>query len=142
MSDPTTALVELVANCWDAYATNVEITWPDKKTSTAFQVVDNGGGMSKPEFLRRWRTIDYNRLEHQGAVVSPPDELENAPDRLAYGQNGRGRHAAFLFSSPYQVRTWKNGKEFTFLVSQGTKNPIEVQTVKERKGAIGVLSQT
>ena len=137
MSDPTTALGELVANCWDAYATDVEITWPDKKTSTAFQVVDNGGGMSKPEFLRRWRTIDYNRLEHQGAVVSPPDELENAPDRLAYGQNGRGRHAAFLFSSPYQVRTWKNGKEFTFLVSQGTKNPIEVQTVKEQKGVTG-----
>jgi hypothetical protein len=26
MSDPTVALVELIANCWDAYATQVNVT--------------------------------------------------------------------------------------------------------------------
>ena len=27
ITDPATAIVELVANCWDAYATEVSISW-------------------------------------------------------------------------------------------------------------------
>ena len=46
MSDPTTALVELVANAWDAYATKVEVQWPDRETGTASRIVDNGLGMT------------------------------------------------------------------------------------------------
>jgi hypothetical protein len=42
MSDPTTALVELVANAWDAYATHVDIQWPDTDTGSRFHIVDNG----------------------------------------------------------------------------------------------------
>jgi len=30
MSDPTIAIVELVANAWDAYATAGDIQWPDR----------------------------------------------------------------------------------------------------------------
>ena len=36
ISDPSTAIVELVANCWDAYATDVKITWPDKRNNRPF----------------------------------------------------------------------------------------------------------
>ena len=72
MSDPTTALVELVANAWDAYATKVEIQWPDRETGAAFRIEDNGLGMSADEFEIRWRTLDYNRLSYQGATVMPP----------------------------------------------------------------------
>lgn len=126
MSDPTTALVELVANAWDAYATEVVIQWPDKETGSLFQIRDNGIGMTSAEFEERWRTLEYNRLVHQGEESQPPADLVGANPRPVYGRNGRGRHAAFFFSSPYRVRTWKDGTEATYLVSQGKRNPIEI----------------
>ena len=127
MSDPTTALVELVANAWDAYATKVEIVWPNSATQTIFQITDNGIGMSPDEFETRWRTLEYDRISHQGGLVQPPPELSGALPRKVYGRNGRGRHAAFLFSSPYRVRTWKDGVEASYLVSQGgVTQPIQV----------------
>jgi len=44
VTNPSTAIVELVANCWDAYATEVKISWPDAKTHKQFSISDNGTG--------------------------------------------------------------------------------------------------
>ncbi|MEO1191159.1 MAG: ATP-binding protein [Pseudomonadota bacterium] len=137
MSDPTTALVELVANSWDAYATKVEINWPNPKDGTPFRITDNGKGMTAEEFETRWRTLDYNRSKSQGIVSQPPPELPNALPRNVYGQNGRGRHAAFLFSHTYRVRTWRDGKEATYRVSQGEDQPIKLKKIEEREVADG-----
>lgn len=93
--------------------------------------------MVRKQFEIRWRTLDYNRLDVQGGTAEPPAGLKNALPRSVYGQNGRGRHAAFLFSSPYRVRTWRDGKEATFRVSQGVENPIEVELLNERDGIKG-----
>lgn len=133
MSEPTTALVELVANCWDAYATRVEILWPEKAAGTQFSILDNGVGMSPSELEVRWRTLDYDRLANQGSMSLPPPDLAGSLPRVVYGRNGKGRHAAFLFSSPYRVRTWRDGLEATYLVSQGRTNPIEIVQEKTRK---------
>ena len=134
MSDPTTALVELVANCWDAYATEVNIVWPETSSKTAFSIRDDGSGMTKDEFSTRWRTLEYDRATHQGTFANPPEGLANARPRRVYGYNGRGRHAAFHFSSPYRVITCKDGQRCVFDVSQGTSNPIEIELVKEEEG--------
>jgi hypothetical protein len=136
MSDPTTALVELVANSWDAYATEVNIQWPDRSTNTPFRIEDNGIGMTAEEFETRWRTLDYNRLNYQGATVLPPEGVSGGP-RPVYGRNGKGRHAAFYFSSPYRIRTWKNGAEATYIVSQGVSNPIDLDQESRREGVAG-----
>jgi hypothetical protein len=136
MSDPTTALVELVANAWDAYATKVKIQWPDRETGTAFGIEDNGLGMSAEEFEIRWRTLDYNRLSYQGETVMPPAGVQGGP-RPVYGRNGKGRHAAFYFSSPYRVRTWKDGVETVYRVSQGISNPIDLEQERRREGVTG-----
>lgn len=61
VSEPATAIVELVANCWDAYATEVNITLPNFKTGCHFKIVDNGKGMTRDEFEHIWRTWSYNR---------------------------------------------------------------------------------
>ena len=50
------------------------------------------------------------------------------------GRNGKGRLAAFLFSSPYRVRTWRDGKEATYLVSQGRVDPIKFELEGIRDG--------
>lgn len=134
MSDPTTALVELVANAWDAYATEVSIVWPELKSNTPFSIRDNGSGMTQTEFSKRWRTLDYDRSTHQGVTADPPQGLANARARRVYGNNGRGRHAAFHFSSPYRVITTKDGIRCVFEVSQGTANPIEVELLEQSEG--------
>lgn len=137
MSDPTTALVELVANSWDAYATKVEITWPDRKTGDVFQILDNGIGMTPSEFEQRWRTIYYDRASRQGLTVNAPPEIPNGPVRHVYGRNGKGRTAGFQFSSSYRVRTWRDGHEATFVVKQGVTDPIDPKLEKERDGVEG-----
>lgn len=136
MSDPTTALVELVANAWDAYATRVEITWPESDRDGRFSILDNGVGMTQDEFEVRWRTLDYDRITHQGDRSFPPADLPSALPRPVYGRNGKGRLAAFHFSSPYRVRTWRDGVECAFLVSQGLRDPIEInlESTNKRRG--------
>ena len=135
MSDPSIALVELVANCWDAYATKVEIVWPDRGTGRKFSIRDNGHGMTQEEFLVRWHTLEYDRVTYQGDETQAPPDRSDLPARPVYGRNGRGRHAAFLFSAPYEVRTWKEGTEKTFRVSKGTSIPLQVELIKTRPRA-------
>jgi hypothetical protein len=133
MSDPSTALVELVANCWDAYATKVEIAWPNRETRQKFSIKDNGHGMTPEEFGVRWHTLEYDRVSYQGDRSSAPLEQSGLAPRRVYGRNGRGRHAAFLFSAPYEVRTWKDGTENTFKVSKGTSVPLQTELTKTKK---------
>lgn len=114
MRDPKTALVELVANAWDAYATDVKIFWPDN--NSPFRITDNGIGMTPQEFELRWRTLSYNRLLNQGEYTAPPPDSSLTASRKAFGRNGKGRLAGFLFSSPFHVRTWRDGVEVTYEV--------------------------
>ena len=67
LSDPIAALVELVANAWDAGATRVRIAWPTQDNGT-IAVQDNGTGMTDEEFQRRWRTMNGLRAEWHRAM--------------------------------------------------------------------------
>ncbi|MBX9701921.1 MAG: ATP-binding protein [Acetobacteraceae bacterium] len=136
MADPTVALVELVANAWDAYATSVNIQWPSDDSRIPFSIRDDGIGMTQAEFEFRWRVIDYDRTVHQGLVAAPPPGVVGLP-RPVYGRNGKGRLAGFLFSTPYRVRTWKDGREATYLVSQGKAHPIKCDLENVRNGVPG-----
>ena len=135
IEEPRIAIVELVANCWDAGATTVDIQWPSE-SGGFFKIADNGTGMSKSDFERIWATIDYNRVRHQGKkVVFPPDIPPTS--RPAYGRNGKGRHSLFCFSSQYSVETWKDNIVSFFAVKRGTsQNPIEINSkgVQTRTG--------
>ncbi|WP_291310649.1 MULTISPECIES: ATP-binding protein [unclassified Devosia] len=135
ISDPAVAIVELVANCWDAYATEVEIEWPNKEAGRHFSIADNGHGMTAADFSRRWKTIDYNRLVEQGTRTQHPNG--HLPDRRPYGRNGRGRYAAFRFGDPYFVTTWRNGTEATYEVFRGPGRPFDVRLLKTTTGVNG-----
>jgi DNA mismatch repair ATPase MutL len=50
ITDPRTAITELIANAYDAGATAVDITWPDDSEGP-FVIADNGTGMTKAESL-------------------------------------------------------------------------------------------
>lgn len=107
VSDISIAFSELVANAWDAGASEVHISIPFIKDE-AIIIEDNGSGMTNDEFHQRWMTFGYNRVTHQGQYVDfSPTKVKTK--RIAYGRSGIGRHALFCFNNEYMVETWKDG---------------------------------
>lgn len=111
---PQVALTELVANAWDAGATRVDLILPGEIGGT-LTVTDNGHGMTPAQFKKRWMTLRYDRLKHQGANVEFPVGKSVHP-RKAYGRNGVGRHGLLCFADEYEVQTWREGSLATFVV--------------------------
>ncbi|WP_444659095.1 ATP-binding protein [Caproiciproducens sp. R2] len=107
VSDVSIAFSELVANSWDAGATKVFITLPNKKGDELI-IEDNGTGMTEKEFQQRWMVIAYNRVAHQGEYVEYLSSKGHAK-RLAYGRNGVGRHSMLCFDDKYCIETWQDG---------------------------------
>jgi hypothetical protein len=126
INDPATAIVELVANAWDAYGTDVRIIWPDLDLQRQFQIEDNGHGMTREEFRHIWRTIAYNRLSAQGSLTQPPDSVQGQA-RAVFGKNGKGRFASFCFASEYLITSRKNGQEFVCRVRTTDTDPLVLE---------------
>lgn len=111
---PDIALTELVANAWDAGATEVKISIPEDYGQKLI-IEDNGTGLTKEEFHYRWMRLGYNRLKHQGKQVLFPRGVEGR--RYAYGRNGVGRHGLLCFNNEYSVITNAKGKKSTFIIT-------------------------
>ncbi len=133
ISEPRTAILELIANSYDAGATNIDIIWPTEK-GEKFSVTDDGIGMTKAEFERRWRTLCYDREAEQGNVVVFPKGVKGIK-RTAFGRSGKGRHAPFCFADSYEIETMKDGgciRVRVGLASSGTI-PFEITLLAETK---------
>ncbi|WNS42072.1 ATP-binding protein [Paenibacillus sp. MMS20-IR301] len=119
-NSPDIALTELVANAWDAGASQVSITIPNEY-SDEIVVIDNGAGLKPEDFKLRWMTLGYNRLKHQGDIVKFPEE-NGSGYRRAFGRNGIGRHGMLCFSNEYIVETVHEsgvGSRFVVAVTSG-----------------------
>lgn len=125
LSDPKVAIVELIANAWDAGATEVEIKWPEGGTNQPLVVSDNGIGMTDAEFNRRWRTLNYNRQEDLGEKVAFPEGSPSL-ERFAFGRNGVGRWASFCFGDCFTVDTRKAALRNKYKVEKGTTEPFKI----------------
>lgn len=121
-SSPDIALTELVANAWDAGASFVKITIPERCDELLI-VEDDGCGMSEKDFSEHWMTLSYNRQKHQGKWATLIDESRT---RLAYGRNGIGRHGLLCFGEEYTVITTQNGKECRFTITSKGNKPLTV----------------
>lgn len=134
------AIIELVANAWDAGATEVEIKYP-VEDEDEFYIIDNGHGMTKSEFNFRFRTLSYNRTQYQSKLAEiPEDNKDKIAVRPAFGRNGKGRLGGFSFGETFTVSTWKKGKMNTFKVSKDKINnlasfqQIKTEVLKEGHG--------
>lgn len=115
-SDVITAIVELIANAWDAGAKRVKIEWPTKEDER-FSVTDDGHGLTGNEFAQRWTRLSYNRQHGQGSQVKIPDDNDIKRTRTAYGRNGKGRFSAFCFADgAYYVETRRGDEHNCFEV--------------------------
>ncbi|MCL2246889.1 MAG: ATP-binding protein [Lentimicrobiaceae bacterium] len=130
VSQPETALTELVANAWDAGATEVKIFIPSEK-GQKLTVEDNGVGMSQEDFHNRWMKLRYDRIKHQGKKVIFPIGIQGT--RFAYGRNGVGRHGLLCFNdNEYYIQTTKDGKNLTLTVTTQIKDmPIAITNEEE-----------
>jgi hypothetical protein len=129
IAKPSVAIVELVANAWDAYAQRVDIVWPDPELKRQFEIKDNGKGLKLADFQTIWNTIDYNRVEHQGVLVSPPEGVSGLA-RTAFGKNGKGRFAAFCFAEAYELESVSEGEHFRCLVTRDGPKPFKVEALE------------
>jgi hypothetical protein len=138
---PQVALTELVANAWDAGATRVELILPAEISGT-LTVTDNGHGMTPAQFKKRWMTLRYDRLKHQGPDVEFPSGRHARP-RRAYGRNGIGRHGLLCFADEYEVQTWCGEVLATFVVgTESGPSPfvLRSETLGQRNGSGTQLS--
>lgn len=128
ITDPQIAIVELVANSWDAGSERVDICWPDGEDGH-LEIIDDGEGMTEEEFKRRWTTFNYNRRQWQGAFVECTRDRKK---RRVYGRNGKGRHSLFCFSDKYYVETWRNGIKSTFEINKQNQGeePYQVKQIE------------
>lgn len=116
--EPRVAIIELIANAYDAGATEVKIHWPND-AGGEFSIADNGAGMTKTEFDVRWKTLSYNRQEAQGRFAENPNHI-TGEKRVVFGRSGKGRHGAFCFADSYEIATSKNGHIFTCRVERAS----------------------
>lgn len=115
---PDIALTELVANAWDAGAFKINISIP-KEEGGALIVEDDGVGLTPEEFRKRWMTLGYNRVAHQGKDVTFPPGINEK--RKAYGKNGIGRHGMLCFNDEYQVITCSKEQKSIFTITTSSE---------------------
>lgn len=128
------AIAELVANCWDAGATEVFVDVPlpnayDRDTST-ITVRDTGCGMTFEDVKTSYLVLGRNRRREGGAEIdtclaaSDGDavEAENSklPKRRVMGRKGIGKLAGFGLAQEMTVTTWKDGEGIEFHLSLTT----------------------
>jgi hypothetical protein len=133
ISEPRTAILELIANAYDAGATEIGIHWPTER-GEKFTITDNGIGMTKGEFERRWGTLCYDREAEQGTDVVFPKGV-NGIKRKAFGRSGKGRHAPFCFADSYEIATTKGGDRIQVQVGLAPSGsiPFEIKLLSEAK---------
>lgn len=129
-----TAIAELVANCWDANATNVWVTIPDEdydQTTSTFIVEDDGDGMSDDDVEDQYLVVGRNRRraeaeaakaaegptepDEAGEAKAPQADGEPTADgaaaaRRVMGRKGIGKLAGFGIATKIELTTWCNGK--------------------------------
>ena len=130
---PDVALMELVANAWDAGASHVSITIPEERGEDLV-VKDNGAGLTPELFHKRWMTLGYNRVKHQGPMADLPPNRKDWK-RRAYGRNGMGRHGLLCFADKYTVETVRDGTKGRFVVSVASgESPFALLSEETTKG--------
>ena len=102
-------LSEVVANSWDADATNVDI----EIGSERIIITDDGHGMTFDDINGKYLEIGYKRREvkEEGAAVT------NHYKREVMGRKGIGKLSLFSIAKIIKVETFKDGSQNGFVMS-------------------------
>lgn len=97
-----TAISELFKNAHDAYARRVEVDFIRRRN--LFILRDDGVGMSRADFERRWLTLG-TESKAEGTRASPPPRDPDQAIRPVMGEKGIGRLAIGLIGPQVLVLT-------------------------------------
>ncbi len=103
LKSPRTAIVELVANAWDAGATRVRIRWPDADLGGEFSIEDNGEGIAPENIKKIFQAFESgkgSRGTGLGLPVSRKILQEHGGDILVESTPGEG--SRFTLELPAQ----------------------------------------
>jgi signal transduction histidine kinase len=88
-----TAISELFKNAHDAYARNVEVDY--LRPENLFVLRDDGLGMTKEDFEKRWLTLGTESKIGTTSLALPPRDPDQ-PKRTTLGEKGIGRLAVAI----------------------------------------------
>lgn len=103
-SNVPAVLSEIVANAWDADATEVHVEWNDSNDTINIQ--DNGQGMSGTEVNDRFLTVGYRRRDHQAGST----HLGRKP----MGRKGIGKLSLFSIADHIMLETIRGEDKSAF----------------------------
>ncbi len=114
-------LSEVVANSWDADATNIDIEIESERIT----ITDDGHGMTYEDINGKYLEIGYERREakEEGAAVTTHYKRE------VMGRKGIGKLSLFSIAKIVKVETFKDGSQNGFVMST---DEIE-KHIKEKK---------
>lgn len=107
ITDRITALFELVKNCYDANAQNVEIFFGqvgEKSTNSIITIKDDGIGMSYSDLKNKWMVIGTSSKRRKR--ISPPP-----CSRVVAGKKGVGRFAVDKLGGCLVLKTKQSGEK-------------------------------
>ena len=106
---------ELVANAWDANATEVSIQIPDgpiEQLASEITIEDNGIGMTDDDIRERFMIVGRDRREIDGHDLTP-----TPCERKVMGRKGIGKFSAFGIAREVDVESIKDGETSRFVMN-------------------------
>ena len=106
---------ELVANGWDANATEVHIEMPEDpidQSVSEITIQDDGLGMSDEDIREKYMIVGRDRRQSDGTDKTP------APlERKVMGRKGIGKFSAFGIAREMEVESVRDGKTSRFIMN-------------------------
>ena len=118
-------LSEIIANCWDADSSKVNIITTEKNNAQEpiLIIQDNGCGMTREELQNRYLHVGYDRREHDRESKSPQG-------RKVMGRKGIGKLSLFSMANIIQIETMKDSEKSGIILD---RNRIEADAQKEKE---------
>ena len=118
-------LSEIIANCWDADSSEVNIITTEKNNAQEpiLIIQDNGCGMTREELQNRYLHVGYDRREHDRESKSPQG-------RKVMGRKGIGKLSLFSMANIIQIETMKDSEKSGIILD---RNRIEADAQKEKE---------
>lgn len=107
-------IAEFVANSWDAGATIVDVTIPERPFDEGYslEIKDNGFGMTVDEVNQKFLVVGRNRRREEGI-----DKIEvNGRTRHLIGRKGLGKLAGFGVAGQVGIHTYRDGQFVEFIM--------------------------